>query len=155
MECEPASIAEIAEKVSRGLKQAAEAKGVSMQSDIPADLPNVEVDAARIGQVLRNLLENAITHTPAGGTVQIAARNVDGEVEVKVEDTGTGITPDHLGHIFDRFYRADGSRARSPGGAGLGLAIVKKLIDLHGGRVWAESTPGEGSTFYFTIPRAA
>jgi signal transduction histidine kinase len=102
--------------------------------------------------VLRNLLDNAITHTPAGGTIRIAARANAGEVEMSVMDTGAGIDPQHLPHIFDRFYRADGSRARSTGGAGLGLAIVKQLVELHGGRVWAESTPGHGATFHFTLP---
>lgn len=147
-------IGEIAENVSRGLKQSAEAKGVDVQTDIPADLPIIEADPARIGQVLRNLVENAITHTPEGGTVTVAARETNQEIEVRVADTGVGIAPDHLPHIFDRFYRVDGSRARSTGGTGLGLAIVKQLIELHGGRVWAESKEGEGATFFFTIPIA-
>jgi two-component system, OmpR family, sensor histidine kinase BaeS len=118
---------------------------------VPSDLPLVEADPSRIGQVLRNLINNAITHTPSGGKVTISANTTEGTVEVQVQDTGTGIQPAHLQHIFDRFYRADGSRARSTGGAGLGLAIVKQLVELHGGQVRATSTPGQGSTFSFTL----
>lgn len=150
----PARISEIVGRVRRSLNQTAEAKEITIGTDIPGDLPAVQVDSARIGQVLRNLLENAITHTPAGGEVRITASAANGEIEVKVADTGVGIAPDHLPHIFDRFYRADASRARSTGGAGLGLAIVRQLVELHGGRVWAESTPGEGATFFFTLPYA-
>lgn len=154
IERQPTNIAEIAASVSRGLHPAALGKQVSVLLDIPSDLPAVEADPARITQVMRNLVENAITHTPQGGKVTIEARTTQDQIEVKVRDTGTGISPDHLRHIFDRFYRADGSRARSTGGAGLGLAIVKQLIELHGGRVWAESTLGQGAAFYFTLPVA-
>ncbi|MEJ5197508.1 MAG: ATP-binding protein, partial [Anaerolineae bacterium] len=123
--------------------------------DLPADLPLVEADPERIGQVLRNLLNNAIAHTPAGGHVSITARVVGQQVAVSVHDTGTGISPEDLPHVFERFYRADKSRARQTGGAGLGLAIVKQLVVAHGGQVSAESEPGRGSTFTFTLPQAA
>jgi signal transduction histidine kinase len=148
----PATVAAIAARASRALEPFAVEKGVTVEANIPGDLPLVHVDPARIEQVLRNLLRNAITHTPSGGAVRVAARALDGQVEVRVTDTGAGIAPDHLPHIFDRFYRVDGSRARSTGGSGLGLAIVRQLVELHGGHVWAESTPGEGTTFFFTVP---
>src|SRR5207248_9018303 len=117
----------------------------------------IDADPERIGQVLRNLLNNAIKHTPAGGHVDVGACTRGSVIEVSVKDSGPGISPDHLPHIFDRFYRADQSRARSTGGTGLGLAIVKEMVEMHGGHVRAESTPGvpacgSGATFYFTLP---
>ncbi len=127
-------------------------KGIRLDTNLPEDLPTVEADAERLGQVLRNLLANAITHTPAGGRIEIAATTEDKSVVVSVRDTGVGIPDEDLPFIFERFYRADHSRARSTGGAGLGLSIVKQLVELHGGRVWAESREGEGSTFYFSLP---
>jgi signal transduction histidine kinase len=106
-----------------------------------------------VGQVLRNLLDNAIRHTPEGGSITVAARNDGDEVEMNVRDTGAGIPPEHMPNIFERFYRADSSRTRSTGGAGLGLSIARQLVELHGGRIWVDSTPGAGSSFYFTLPK--
>ncbi|HUS17801.1 MAG TPA: ATP-binding protein, partial [Chloroflexia bacterium] len=122
--------------------------------DVPADLPLVQADAERVGQVLRNLLRNARQHTPPHGTVTVRARAMAGAVEISVCDTGSGITPEHLPYVFERFYRADPARARSTGGAGLGLAIVKQLVEAHGGRVEVDSAPGSGATFRFTLPLA-
>jgi signal transduction histidine kinase len=102
--------------------------------------------------VLRNLIDNALRYTPAGGRVSVTARPQGRGVTVAVADTGAGIAPEDLPHVFDRFYRADGSRARATGGSGLGLAIVKQLVEAHGGRVWAESEPGRGSVFSFALP---
>jgi signal transduction histidine kinase len=127
-------------------------KGLTVQTDLPADLPLVDADADRVGQILRNLLTNAVNYTPPGGQISVAAKLAGADVEVSVRDTGIGIAPEHLPYIFERFYRADKSRARATGGAGLGLAIVKQLVEAHGGRVWAESTPGSGATFAFTLP---
>jgi signal transduction histidine kinase len=105
--------------------------------------------------VLRNLVANAIRHTPAGGRVMISARvQTDGFVRISVSDTGEGIQAEHLPHIFDRFYRADAARARGSGGSGLGLAIVKSLVQAMGGRVGAESVIGAGTTVWFELPRA-
>jgi signal transduction histidine kinase len=145
-------ISDIVGKAVTASQAAANEKGVVLSIDLPDEIPPVEADPERIGQVLRNLLNNAITHTPSGGHVDITASTNDSEIEVSVRDTGSGISPDHLPHIFDRFYRADQSRARETGGSGLGLAIVKELIEMHGGHVRAESTPGHGATFYFTLP---
>jgi signal transduction histidine kinase len=119
---------------------------------VSSDLPLVYADAKRIGQILRNLLNNALTHTPAGGVIEIQAKPKGDEIEVTIRDTGEGIEPEHLDNIFERFYRTDQSRERSTGGAGLGLAIVKQFVNLHGGRVSATSTVGEGSMFVFTLP---
>jgi signal transduction histidine kinase len=143
---------EIVEKAVTASQAAAAEKEITLRTELPSELPTVDADPERIGQVLRNLLNNAITHTPAGGSVDVTAHTVGGEIEMSVRDTGPGISAEHLPHIFDRFYRADQSRARSTGGAGLGLAIVKELVEMHGGHVRAESTPGHGAAFYFTLP---
>jgi len=137
------------------LRPQADAKGLAVPVELPADLPPVDADPGRVGQVLRNLLNNAILHTPAGGTITLSARPDAGTVAVSVRDTGVGIPPEHLPNVFERFYRADRSRARATGGAGLGLAIVKQLVMAHGGSVAVESAVGRGSTFTFTLPVAA
>lgn len=127
-------------------------KKLKLSADLPADLPLVDADCERIGQVLRNLMANALAYTPEGGSVAVSARLVAQEMRVSVKDTGSGISAEDLPHVFERFYRADKSRTRKTGGSGLGLAIVKQLVQAHGGRVWAESTLGVGSTFYFALP---
>jgi signal transduction histidine kinase len=111
-------------------------------------------DPVRFRQIVRNLLANALVHAGPGGAVEVGARLAGADVEVSVRDDGPGIAPEHQPHVFERFYRADGSRDRASGGAGLGLAIVKKLVQLQGGAVRVESRPGEGATFRFTIPSA-
>ncbi len=136
-------------------------KGIGLGSDLAPDLPRVEIDAARMDQVLGNLITNAIRHTPAGGRITVSARAIEGDrargvdspsVLVSVADTGEGIAPEHLPHVFDRFYRVEESRSRGDGGAGLGLAIVRQMVQAHGGTVWVESQPGRGSTFRFALP---
>jgi signal transduction histidine kinase len=150
----PVALAEIVEQVVSLFQSRATAKGLTVRTDLPADLPTVDADPDRVGQILRNLLVNALTYTPPGGEITVLARAVDSEIEVRVRDTGIGIAPEHLPYIFERFYRADKSRTRTTGGAGLGLAIVKQLVEAHDGRVWVESKPGEGTTFAFTLPAA-
>jgi len=100
-----------------------------------------------INRVIRNLLDNAIKHTESGGTVTVRVTEKDSEVLVSVEDTGTGIPKDHLPYLFDAFYRVE----RGSKGSGLGLAIAKTIVELHGGKMWAQSTIREGSTFWFTL----
>ena len=151
---QPASLAGIVEQAAAILRPQANAKGLTLTVDLPPDLPLVDVDPERVGQVLRNLLNNAAAHTPRGGEVAVAARSGDREVAVSVRDTGTGIAPEHLPYVFDRFYRADKSRARQTGGAGLGLAIAKQLVIAHGGSISVESAPGQGATFTVTLPIA-
>ena len=127
-------------------------KGVSVSIDLPAGLSPVDVDYNRIVQVLHNLLENALTHTAAGGAVTVAVRQQDNYLEVAVSDTGEGIPDADLPDIFERFYRVDKSRARATGGSGLGLTIAKRLVEAHGGTIEVQSEPGKGSRFSFTLP---
>jgi PAS domain S-box-containing protein len=113
----------------------------------------VFADADRLEQVLTNLVDNALKYTPPGGRVEVQVAAVNGEVEVVVNDTGKGIRPEDLPHVFERFYRSDRSRTRGSGGTGLGLAIVKHIVEAHGGRISVSSRPNEGTTFTVTIPR--
>ena len=118
--------------------------------DESAPVPGAVADEARLQQVLSNLVENAVKFTPTGGEVHIGVESRDGWLEVSVADPGIGMTPDELSHVFERFYKAN--RSFNQGGTGLGLAIAKYIVQSHGGRIWAESRVGEGSTFTFTIP---
>lgn len=137
------------------MQHQAAGKKISLSIDVRLDLASVTADSERVGQVLRNLLANAITYTPPEGRIDICARSIGAEAEVTVTDTGPGIAPEHLPFVFERCYRADDSRARSTGGAGLGLAIVKQLVEAQGGRVWAKSEPGKGSCFGVVFPGSA
>ena len=154
LELQPVALVGIVEQAVGMLRPQADAKGLAVRVALPDDLPLVNADPERVGQVLRNLLNNAVAHTPMGGEITVAARSGSQEVAVSVRDTGSGISPEHLPHVFERFYRADKSRARQTGGAGLGLAIVKQLVVAHGGSVSVESEPGRGSTLTFTLPLA-
>lgn len=115
-------------------------------------LPSIEADPDRIEQVVRNLITNSLHYTPEGGSVTVNLESDREGVTTSVSDTGPGIAPEDLQRLFDRFYRVDRSRSRSTGGSGLGLAIVKQLVEAHGGRVWATSQVGKGSTFSFRLP---
>jgi two-component system phosphate regulon sensor histidine kinase PhoR len=130
----------------------AERSGLRLAVDCPADLPAVRADAERIEQVLINLLHNAVKFTPSGGEIEVSARKEGGWVQFSVRDTGVGIQPEDLPRVFERFYKAD--QSRSGGGTGLGLSIARHTVEAHGGRIWAESLPGKGSTFSFTLPLA-
>jgi len=148
------AVAPLIERVLNAMQAEAAAKKIALASDVPADLPAVSADPERVGQVLRNLLANALAYTPEQGSVSVSARSAGACVEVSIVDTGIGVAPEDLLLVFERFYRVDKSRARQTGGTGLGLAIVKNLVEAHGGRVWAQSTPGAGSTFTFSLPVA-
>ncbi len=124
----------------------AEEAGVRLETRGGDSLPEIDVDRLRIGEVLSNLLSNALRHTPAGGEIVVEARSTEDRVEFSISDTGTGITQEHLPHVFDRFSRAPDSP-----GAGLGLTIAKTLVEAHGGRIRAESGPA-GTTFVFSLP---
>ena len=110
------------------------------------------MDPKRIGQVIANLLTNALRYTPKGGTLEIGAQARNAMVEVWVRDTGPGIPKEKLPYIFNRFYRVDKSRSRSTGGTGLGLAIAKQFVEAHGGQIRAESTVGKGTCITFSLP---
>jgi signal transduction histidine kinase len=150
----PASPREALEGAAAAFRAQTESRGISIRVE-EAGSPAVLVDRARLSQILRNLVANAVTHTPEGGVVTLAAMAEAGFIRFEVRDTGEGIPPEHLPHVFDRFYRADAARARATGGAGLGLAIVRHLVDAHGGEVSASSEPGRGTTISFTLPRTA
>jgi two-component system, OmpR family, sensor histidine kinase BaeS len=129
------------------------AKGVTLITEVDDDLPTLWADRHRLGQVLANLLDNALRHTARGGQVAIAANAADGKVTITVTDDGEGIRAEHLPHVFERFYRADAARDREHGGAGVGLAIAKALVEAHGGHIAASSHgPGTGATFTIVLP---
>ncbi|MEP6921445.1 MAG: ATP-binding protein [bacterium] len=126
--------------------------GISMKIGIPEDCPDVLADSKRLGQVLRNLLSNAISHTPRGGLIEISGSPAGSYVELSVADTGSGIPRADQSLVFERFYRTDASRNRATGGAGLGLAIVKQIVEAHGGKIHLQSEVGKGTTVRFTLP---
>jgi two-component system phosphate regulon sensor histidine kinase PhoR len=140
----------VAELFSIGQSPAA-AKQLALISDIQPGARIVRFDPTALRQVLSNLVENAIRYTTAGSVTVSAKRNDDGAVVIAVKDTGIGIATEHLNRIFERFYRADPGRSRADGGTGLGLAIVRHLVEAHGGRVSAESTPGAGTTVFVRL----
>ena len=127
---------------------------MTIKVDIPEDIPDILADEAGIGQVLLNLLDNAIKYNKEKGLVTVSAGENNGYVKVEVFDTGVGIPERDLNRIFERFYRVDKARSRELGGTGLGLSIVKQIIQEHNGEVAVESLMGQGSTFSFTIPKA-
>ncbi|MGJ3240174.1 MAG: sensor histidine kinase [Anaerolineae bacterium] len=130
----------------------AHSKQIDLHADLPDVLPAVYADQRRVAQILRNLINNALTHTPPQGTICISAEVIAKEVRISVSDNGEGIASEHLPYIFERFYRADPSRSRVTGGAGLGLAIVKNLVESQGGQLSVDSTLGTGTTFTFSLP---
>jgi two-component system sensor histidine kinase BaeS len=146
--------AALCDRVVEGMRALFAARDITLELEAPDRVPQVNADADRIEQVLRNLLNNARRYTPEGGKVTVKLGAAADGVEVSVKDTGPGIGPEDLARVFDRFYRVDPSRARRTGGSGLGLAIVRQLVEAHGGKAWAASTPGEGSTFSFRLPPA-
>ncbi len=151
----PTSVADLAAALTDRLGRQFEEKGVSLLVDLPSNLPPVQVDEDRIGQVLLNLVGNALQYTPAGGQVRLTAHLENRQVQVSIADTGMGIEPEHLEYIFTRFFRADKSRSRPGGGSGIGLTISRHLVEAHGGRIWARSLGvNQGSTFILTLPLA-
>ena len=146
----PTPVADIVLSPVERLRTQAERAGLRLTVDLPPNLPPLLADVERVQQVVTNLAHNGIKFTPSGGRVTLSAEPVGDEVVISVRDTGVGIPPDDLPRIFERFYKAD--RARSGGGTGLGLAIAKHIVLAHGGRVWATSVEGKGSTFYIALP---
>jgi len=127
---------------------------ITLVVEAPPGLPRAMADPDRLRQIISNLVRNAVRHTPDGGIIVMSVAREDPWVVVSVADTGEGIAPEHLPHIFERFYRVDQARTRSSGGAGLGLAIVREFVELMGGKVTVESTVGEGSCFRVYLPSA-
>jgi signal transduction histidine kinase len=127
-------------------------KDVKIQIEIASDTPLVNLDPGRMTQVLTNILDNALHHTPEGGQIDISARNVQDGVELSIRDSGPGIAGEDVNRIFQRFYRTDSSRHRDEGGSGLGLAIARSIVELHRGQIWAENLPGEGLKIVIRLP---
>lgn len=152
LEMKPISPAKLLNSASDRMRTQAERAGLVLQVDCSADLPLISADLPRLEQVLVNLIHNAVKFTSPGGEVALSAATDGRFICFSVHDTGAGIPADDLPRIFERFYRVD--RSRSGGGTGLGLSIARHLVEAHGGKIWAESREGDGSTFFFTIPHA-
>jgi two-component system sensor histidine kinase ResE len=148
----PVDVGAVVKRVVSRLSPEANAKGLTIALSVSTNLPPVLANEGRIEQAVENLLSNAVKFTPAGGQIEVATTGQGAEVKVSVRDTGPGIPAEDLPRIWERFYRVEKSRARLHGGAGLGLAIVKQIVEAHGGTVAAESRPGAGSVFSFTLP---
>lgn len=152
MRPEAVSIPELFDGLLREVEPRASAAGLTTAATIAPDTPPAWVDRGRLQQVLRNLVDNALAHTPAGGRIELSATRQERGVVLHVSDTGAGIDEVHLPHIFDRFYRADPSRSRHTGGAGLGLAIARQIVLASGGVIGVESRPGAGTRFAIVLP---
>jgi signal transduction histidine kinase len=151
---ELADVAPLVEDAVRTMRSQTEAAGQTLRLEVEDALPQVRVDRDRIRQVLVNLLTNAHEYSPEGAAIEVAAARQGAEVEMIVKDDGPGMAEDQLQHIFERFTRGDAGLTQHVGGTGLGLAISKSLVELHGGKIEAESTPGHGSTFRIHLPAA-
>ncbi|WP_291380913.1 ATP-binding protein [Demequina sp.] len=147
------AVGDLLRVAARAEELAFEAKGVRLTLGLDASARSVIVDPDRMQEVLANLLENALRHTPAGGHVDLSARSVAEGVAITVRDSGDGIAAEHLPRVFERFYRVDDGRSRGVGGSGIGLAIARGLVEAHAGRIRAESAgAGEGANFVVTLP---
>ncbi len=153
---EAADLVALAKNTTSLFEGLAQEKGIRFDFNAPADLPLVQADADRARQILHNLLGNALRHTPEGGQVSLSIARAQSQggnfLRISISDTGPGIPAEALPHVFDRFWRADKSRSRAEGGAGLGLAITRQLVQAHGGQIGVESTVGQGSRFWVTLP---
>jgi signal transduction histidine kinase len=148
----PVAVDQLLSEVAEQVRVQADQRRVELLRSEPT---TIVADRDRLKQLLWNLVENAVRYTPPGGLIRLGMRREPDWVELTVADNGPGIAPEHLDHIFDRFYRVDRARSRATGGAGLGLAIVKHIAQAHGGSVSVESTVGQGSTFLVRLPAQA
>ncbi|MCB0193705.1 MAG: HAMP domain-containing protein [Anaerolineae bacterium] len=151
---EPVNINDLLSDVLESMQQQARNKNVSLKAIFYEDAPMIMAEFDKIQRVAYNLVQNAIRHTPDNGTISLETTVVPQGVQVNVADTGEGIDPDDLPHIFDQFFRGERSRSRETGGAGLGLAIAKRIIEAHNGQIWVDSQVGQGTRFSFTLPVA-
>jgi two-component system, OmpR family, phosphate regulon sensor histidine kinase PhoR len=152
LEFKPVPAGELLRLAMERMRAQAERAGLTLRLDTPQELTEVKADFPRLEQVLVNLIHNAVKFTDPGGEVVLSAQVEEGFVRFSVKDTGAGIPSEDLERIFERFYKAD--RSRSSGGTGLGLSIARNIVEGHGGKIWAESVEGRGSTFHFTVPVA-
>jgi len=156
LEVRPVTLAPVVQAAVEVVRPAADAKGLELQAVLDSEVGAVTGDPERLKQVVWNLASNAVKFTPKGGRVEVRLARVEGHVEITVRDTGQGIRPDFLPHIFQRFEQADSTSTRAHGGLGLGLAIVRHIVELHGGTVHAESSgEGQGAVFTVRLPLAA
>ena len=146
------SINGVVESCVQVLETLAVRKGIRLEQKLAQDLPDIPIDASKLHQVVVNLLNNAIKFTESGGTIEVGTRLLEDHIVVEVSDSGIGIPARDLNRIFDLFTRSDVAINRQYEGLGLGLHLVKRLVELHGGRIWVESTPGKGSRFFFSLP---
>jgi two-component system phosphate regulon sensor histidine kinase PhoR len=154
-EVRPMKLDELLEAGVEAARTSAATKQLSLSLNVPPGLPPVRGDANLLREVLRNLLDNAVQYTPAGGQIKVIAVADGGYVVVTVSDTGIGIPQADQPRIFERFYRVDAARSREVGGTGLGLSIARHIVESHGGRIWVESEVGQGSRFRFSLPIAS
>jgi signal transduction histidine kinase len=151
----PVPLQRIVDEAVRTMEGSASAKGLTLTADVPDDLPDAVADPGRIGQVVRNLIDNAVKFTPRGGSISVVCRAAgDEEVEISVADTGVGIESDGVERIFDRLHQEDSFSDAGRAGLGLGLYLCREIVHGHGGRIWVESEAGSGSRFTFTLPEA-
>ncbi len=152
LHCEPFAIGELVQDVALKFQVRAKQQGIEIHTRIGKDLPFVYADIALIERVLDNLIDNALRHTPEKGNVEIILDQTGGGISVQVADTGCGIPPEELEHIFDRFYQVQKNASQATGGAGLGLAIAKRILDLHATRLTVDTVPNLGTRFDFALP---
>ncbi len=150
----PVAVGAFLEQTAAAQRPGAGEKEIALRLEAAGELPEIEVDADRMAQALNNLVDNALRHTPAGGTVTLAAGLVGDGVWIQVRDSGPGIAPEDLPHVFERFYRGDRARRRHEGGSGLGLAIARSIVEAHGGHIRAESPAGGGAVITIDLPAA-
>lgn len=153
LQLEKASLSDLISDTLESFSGLAAQRGIDLSGSAGPGVDPLRMDVQRVGRVLNNLVSNALTHTPPGGSVTLCAEGRQDQVEVRVTDSGDGIPPEDLPHIFERFYRGEKSRSRAGGGTGLGLAIARGIVEAHHGSIRVESTPGKGTVFIFTLPR--
>jgi signal transduction histidine kinase len=147
------SLSDLVSDTLESFSQLARQSGINLEGQVESDVDPVFMDTQAIGRVFNNLISNALRHTPANGRVSVWVRRGASGVDVTVSDTGEGIRPQDIPHIFERFYRGDPSRSRQRGsGAGLGLAIARGIVQAHGGSIQVQSEPGKGTQFTFHLP---
>ncbi len=149
----PVNLKEVAEETIKKLEPQAKKKKLTLKLEYPSTFLYVLGDEDKIHQVFLNLLDNSIKYTPENGKVEVVFKEENKDIQVMVKDTGIGIPKEEIPRIFERFYRVDKTRSRKYGGTGLGLTIVKHIVEAHHGRIWVESEPSQGTSFYFTLPK--
>ncbi|EOR23467.1 multi-sensor signal transduction histidine kinase, partial [Niallia nealsonii AAU1] len=150
---EPIDLYPFINRVARKFNAVAKEKEITLTVSVTEDIGEYDLDPDRVEQVLTNIMDNSMRHTPSDGTVFLRGRSDDYGVYIEIEDTGSGIPEEDLPYVFERFYKADKARTRGNAGTGLGLAIVKNIIDAHGGDISVYSKYGRGTTFFIFLPR--